>query len=50
MFGNVLRGLDVLLLLTAPLLLAEPALGAQISLALAFIVLMVLVNRKAPAA
>ncbi len=50
LFGNVLRGLDVLLLLTAPLLLASPTLGAQISLALAFIVLTILINRKIPAA
>lgn len=46
MFGTVLRGLDVLLLLTAPLLLLPPASGSFVSNLLAFIVLAVLLNRK----
>ncbi len=44
-FGAVLRGFDVLLLLCAPLLLASPANGAFISLVLAAIVVTVLVHR-----
>lgn len=49
LFGNILRGLDVLLLLTAPLLLAEPMTGAVISIGLAGIVLAVVLNRRGPA-
>ena len=45
LFGSLARGFDVLLLLCAPLLLAAPATGAFISLVLAAVVLVVLLNR-----
>jgi hypothetical protein len=44
--GSTLRGFDVLLLLTVPLLAAPDATGALISLALNAAVLGFLVNRK----
>lgn len=46
LFGNILRGLDVLLLLTAPLLLAEPMTGAVISIGLAAIILAMVLNKR----
>ena len=46
LIGSVLRGFDVLALLTAPILIAPSSIGAAISLALAAIVLTVLVGRK----
>jgi hypothetical protein len=45
LYGSALRGFDVLLLTTAPLLLAPTAGGALISLGLAAIVLTVLATR-----
>ncbi|MBC7592708.1 MAG: hypothetical protein H7288_01995 [Kineosporiaceae bacterium] len=44
LFGNLFRGLDVLLLVTVPMLLASPMTGAVISIGLATIVLVVILN------
>jgi hypothetical protein len=46
LIGSALRGFDILILLTAPVLIAPNALGVQISLVLAAIVLAVLLGRK----
>lgn len=46
MFSTLFRGLDVVLLLTAPLLLAEPAVGVLISSLLAAVILSILLSRK----
>ena len=46
MIATLFRGFDVVLLLTAPLLLASPSNGALISTVLATFVLSILLNRK----
>jgi hypothetical protein len=46
LIGSALRGFDVLLLVTAPVLFAPTVVGAEISVALAGIVLAVLLGRK----
>lgn len=44
--GSLLRGFDVLVLLTAPVLIAPSAVGAAVSLALAAVVVTVLIRRS----
>lgn len=46
LYGSVVRGIDVLLLTTAPLLIAPTPTGTLISLALSFVVLSYLVARE----
>ncbi|MGI9157555.1 MAG: DUF6297 family protein [Marmoricola sp.] len=46
LYGSVIRGVDVLLLTTAPLLLLPTATGTAISLVLSFVVLSYLVGRE----
>lgn len=46
LFGSLLRGFDVLILVIAPVLFAPSLIGAEVSVVLATIVLAVLLNRR----